>query len=121
MKEAVAKMLYDEAVTSLKKYCSENTDLIPEILTDDYPARVVFFPDPQIPLYAQQKIASEPEEKGEDEDHGGRLVVTCDVGVAVDSTLHFVLAAATLKKLIKKAETVCDIYYRAYRESEGTI
>ena len=47
------------------------------------------------------------------------LTVTIGLSTAVKSTLKFKMDAKLLKKLIKLAENVGDLYYHAYREQEG--
>lgn len=99
---------YDSAVENLRDFCDKNTNLIPVILDDRYPFRVQFIPNPQMSIFDNENI----DKNGEIKD----LIVTVGLSTAVKSTLEFKLDAKLLKKLIKLAETVGELYYHAFRE-----
>ena len=111
MKQNAAKTEYDAAVKALNKFCEEQTDLEVVILDDEYPIRVQFLPSTQLTMFSEANV----DESGEVND----LTVTVGLNSAVRSTLKFKMDAKLLKKLIKLAENVGNLYYQAYREQEG--
>ena len=102
---------YETAVGKLRKYCDENTDLTPVIMDEKYPIRVQFIPDSQLSLFGNKNI----DENGEVND----LTVSVGLVTAVESTLNFSINSKVLKKLIKLAETVGNLYYHAFRAVKG--
>ena len=110
-KKNTAQNNYETALDALRKYCEYQTDLEAYILTDTYPIRVQFIPKAQLDMFGYANV----DENGEVND----LTVTIGLSTAVKSTLKFKMDAKLLKKLIKLAENVGDLYYHAYREQEG--
>lgn len=106
-----AKTEYEAAVKALNKFCEEQTDLVAYILDDTYPIRVQFIPIPQFRLFSEDNV----DENGAVND----LTVAVGLSVAVRSTLKFKMDSKLLKKLIKLAENVGNLYYQAYREQQG--
>ena len=106
-----AKTEYDAAVKALNKFCDDQTDLEACILDDKYPIRVQFVPDSQLSLFGDENV----DENGE----VNNLTVTVGLSTCVKSTLKFKMDSKLLKKLIKLAENVGNLYYQAYREQEG--
>lgn len=107
----VAMDTYNVAVVALKKFCEEQTELEPYILTDEYPIRVQFIPCSQMSLFDDENI----DENGE----VNELMVTVGLISTIRSTLRFKMDSKLLKKLIKLAENVGRLYYQAYREQQG--
>lgn len=107
-----AKTEYDAAVKALNKFCKDQTDLEAYILDATYPIRVQFLPTSQISLFSEDNV----DENGEVND----LTVTVGLSTCVKSTLKFKMDSKLLKKLIKLAENVGNLYYQAYREQQGT-
>ena len=103
-----AKTEYDAAVKALNKFCKDQTDLEAYILDNEYPIRVQFLPTSQISLFSEDNV----DENGEVND----LTVTVGLSTCVKSTLKFKMDSKLLKKLIKLAENVGNLYYQAYRE-----
>lgn len=106
-----AKTEYDAAVEALKKFCDDQTELEAYILDDEYPIRVQFLPKSQLTMFGNNNV----DESGELND----LTVTVGLSSSVKSTLKFKMDSKLLKKLIKLAEIVGNLYYQAYREQEG--
>lgn len=104
-----AQSEYESAVEKLRQFCEYSTDLTPHIIDDEYPIRVQFIPDPQLSLFTEDNV----DENGEVND----LTVTVGLSTTVKSTLKFKMDSKLLKKIIKLAETVGNLYYHAFRES----
>lgn len=113
MKAYEARNSYKSAVEALRKYCDEKTDLSPVIRDDEYPFQVQFLPDPQQSFFGNENI----DENGEIHD----LTVTVGLTTTVKSNLIFKMEPAMLKKLIKLAETIGNLYYQAFREEAGDL
>jgi hypothetical protein len=99
------------AVVCLHQYCDKETDLTAVIRDEGYPFRVQFLPDPQTTIFGHENV----DENGEIND----LTVTVGLTTTVNSTLKFKMDTKQLKKLIKLAETLGNLYYQAYREQQG--
>lgn len=102
---------YAGAVERLTKYCEENTDLLPVILDREYPFCVQFIPDQQASLFGNENV----DENGEVND----MTVTVGLTTVVKSTLKFKMDSKLLKKLIKMAEALGNLYYHAFRAEHG--
>lgn len=111
MNPNAAKTEYDAAVKALNKFCEDQTDLEVHILDDEYPIRVQFLPNSQLTMFSDTNV----DENGEVND----LTVTVGLSSGVRSTLKFKMDSKLLKKLIKLAENVGNLYYQAYREQQG--
>lgn len=103
-----AQNAYDAAVDNLHDFCDKYTDLIPDIVDEHYPIVVQFIPNRQLSIFGNRNIDDNGEVK--------ELTVTVGLSTAVKSTLEFRLDAKLLKKLIKLAEQVGNLYYHAFRE-----
>lgn len=114
MKQNKAQNHYDTAVAALHKYCEKETDLSAVILSDQYPFRVQFVPDPQQTMFGDDNVDMET---GEIND----LTVTVGLTTTVKSTLKFKMDSKQLKKLIKLSEALGEVYYQAFREKAGDI
>ena len=108
-----ANTCYMSAVEKLNKYCEESTDLTAVILDETYPFRIQFIPKAQQTLFGYDNV----DENGEVND----LTVTVGLTTTVKSTLKFKMDSKQLKKLIKLAETVGNLYYQAFREEAGDL
>ncbi len=100
---------YEAAVEELKKFCEENTEF--DVCIDDarYPFRVRYLPSAQLNVFDEENV-----------DENGvvnELIVTVGISTKVNSTLRFRMDAGLLKKLIKRAERLGEIYYHAFREA----
>ena len=107
-----AQTEYNASVKALKKFCEDQTELEAYILDDEYPIRVQFLPKSQLTLFGDENVDT----NGEVND----LTVTVGLSTCVKSTLKFKMDSKLLKKLIKHAETVGNLYYQAYREQQGS-
>ncbi|MBQ8926092.1 MAG: hypothetical protein IJ051_07545 [Clostridia bacterium] len=110
-KSTPAKSEYEAAVEKLTKFCEDRTDLAPIIVDDNYPIMVIFYPNSQLSLFADDNVDNNGEVNS--------LTVTVGLSTSVKSTLKFKMDAKLLKKLIKLAEAVGNLYYHAFRETEG--
>ena len=110
-KKNEAQKRYEVAVEDLNKYCEKATDLTALIFDEEYPFRVQFFPKPQLSMFENV------DENGEIND----LTVTVGLTTTVKSTLKFKMDSKLLKKLIKLAEAVGNLYYQAFREEAGNL
>lgn len=109
-----AKIMYEEAVADLKKFCNEATDFETMILSDEYPMQIHFIPRPsQTSVFDTELI----DENGEI----GFISVSLGVSTVVRSNLDFRLDGATLKKLIKKAEKIGFAYLHYFRAAAGDL
>lgn len=109
-----AKIMYEEAVADLKKFCNEATDFEIMILSDEYPMQIHFIPRPsQTSVFNTELI----DENGEI----GFISVSLGVSTVVRSNLNFHLDGATLKKLIKKAEKIGLAYLHYFRAAAGDL
>ena len=108
-----AQTCYEAAVDALHKYCEKETDLSAVILDEEYPFRVQFLPDMQQTIFGNENV----DEDGVIND----LTVTVGLTTTVKSTLRFKMDSKQLKKLIKLAEAVGNMYYQAYREEAGDL
>ena len=106
-----AQTEYRQAEKALRKFCDENTDLELHVLDGQYPISLQFVPTSQLNLVGNENI----DENGEVND----LTVTVGLTTTVKSTLKFKMDSKFLKKLIKLAETVGQLYYQAFREEQG--
>ena len=102
-----AQKTYESAVEALNKYCEKETDLMPAIRDEKYPFRVQFIPNPDM---------FTPEDNVDENGEVNDMTVTVGLDTTVRSSLKFKMNSNQLKKLIKTAETVGDLYYRAFRE-----
>lgn len=116
MKKNEAQKHYEEAVELLCKYCDKETDLIAEILANEYPFRVKFSPDYQLSIFDERVDT----ETGEIKDPG-ELTITVGMTTAVKSTLKFKMDSKQLKKIMRLAEVVGNLYYQAFREQAGDL
>lgn len=108
------KIMYEEAVADLKKFCDETTDFEVMILSDEYPMQIHFIPRPaQTSVFDAELI----DENGEI----GFIAVSLGISTVVRSTLDFRLDGATLKKLIKKSEKVGFAYLHYFRSEAGDL
>ena len=107
-KKIAAQNKYADAVNELKDFCEDNTELDVTILDKEYPFRVQFRPSAQINFFGNENV--------NDDGDINDLTVTVGINTAVKSTLRFKMGANLLKKLIKMAEKVGELYYHAYRE-----
>lgn len=110
-----ARKHYDVACEKLKAFCEKETDLTPVILDNAYPFRVQFIPDVQLTMFEAANM--NVDENGEVND----LTITCGLNTTVKSTLKFKMDSKLLKKLIKQAETIGQLYYHAFREAAATL
>lgn len=110
-----AQSHYSVACDKLKKFCEKETDLTPVILDNAYPFRVQFIPDFQLTMF--EAANANIDENGEVND----LTITCGLNTTVKSTLKFKMDSKLLKKLIKQAETIGQLYYHAFREAAATL
>ena len=113
MRNNEAQTCYEAAVEALHKYCDKETDLSAVILDEVYPFRVQFLPDLQQTIFGNENV----DEDGVIND----LTVTVGLTTTVKSTLKFKMDSKQLKKLIKLAETVGNLYYQAFREEAGDL
>ena len=111
--ENVAQNCYESAIDELRKYCEKETDLAVVILDQKYPFRVQFIQDPQQTFFGYENV----DENGEIND----MTVTVGLTTTVKSTLKFQMESKELKKLIKLAEKLGDLYYHAFREEAGNL
>jgi hypothetical protein len=102
---------YETAVKALQKFCDEQAGLTAYILADEYPIRVRFIPDRQYSFFGNENFS----EDGSIND----LTVEIGLKTTVRSTLKFKMDSKLLKKLIKLAEKVGNLYYHAFREEQG--
>ena len=107
-----AQSAYKAATEALLQFCETSTDLTPVIMDEVYPFRVQYIPEQQMTMFENENI----DENGEVND----LTITVGMTTSVKSTLKFKMDSKLLKKLIKLAERVGDLYYHAYRESQDT-
>lgn len=113
MISTAANKYYEAAVEELNKHCDKATDLTAVILDEAYPFRVQFIPKAQQTFFGYDNV----DENGEVND----LTVTVGLTTTVKSTLKFKMDSKQLKKLIKLAETVGNLYYQAFREEAGDL
>ena len=109
----VAQRHYSVACDKLKEFCEKETDLTPVILDNAYPFMVQFIPDTQMTIFGYENV----DENGEVND----LTVTIGLNTTVKSTLKFKMDSKLLKKLIKLAEKIGQLYYHAFREAADTL
>ena len=113
MKNNEASMTYEAAVAELIDFCTREADLMPVILTEEYPFRVTFAPDNQISMFDTDNV-----------DENGvvnELIVTVGLETTVNSTLKFNMETTTLKKIIRMTEKLGALYYHAFREAAGDL
>lgn len=108
------KVMYEDAVADLKKFCAETTDFEIMILSDDYPLQIHFIPTPTQTSFFDTELVDENGEVG-------YISVILGVSTSVRSTLNFRLDGATLKKLISKAEKVGTAYLHYFRSAAGNL
>lgn len=113
MKNNKALLRYQEEIKALSKYCEDKTELTPVLLDGEYPFRVQFIPNAQMSMFGNENI----DENGEFND----LIITVGLTTTVKSTLKFKMDSKQIKKLLKMAEVVGNLYYQAFREEAGTI
>lgn len=113
MKNNEASMTYEAAVAELTDFCTREADLMPVILTEQYPFRVTFVPDNQITMFDTDNV----DENGE----VNELIVTVGLETTVNSTLKFNMETTTLKKIIRMTEKLGALYYHAFREAAGDL
>ena len=108
-----AQTHYSAACDKLKQFCEKETDLTPIILSDEYPFRVQFIPDVQLTMFPDDNV----DVNGEVND----LTITIGLNTTVKSTLKFKMDSKQLKKLIKHAEAIGQLYYHAFREAADSL
>lgn len=108
------KVMYEDAVADLKKFCNEATGFEITILSDDYPLQIHFIPTPTQTSFFDTELVDENGEVG-------CLSVILGVSTVVRSSLNFRLDGATLKKLISKAEKVGTAYLHYFRSAAGNL
>lgn len=108
------KIMYEEALADLKKFCDETTDFEVMILSDEYPLQIHFIPRPTQTSVFDAKLIDENGEIG-------FISVSLGVSTVVRSTLNFRIDGATLRKLIKKSENVGFAYLHYFRSEAGDL
>ena len=115
------KVMYEDAVADLKKFCNEATGFELTILSDDYPLQIHFIPTPTQTSFFDTELVDENGEVTDAE----QIITPCPpilgVSTVVRSSLNFRLDGATLKKLISKAEKVGAAYLHYFRSAAGNL
>lgn len=104
-----ARTEFESTRNTLMQYCEVACGYECEVKEETYPIRVVFKPMPKESLL--DKITIEP----------GELVIEVGLDTKVTSTLKFKMDSALLKKFIKSAEKIANLYYHAFREEAGDL
>ena len=107
-----AKYEFEAERNNLMKFCEAQTDYLCEIRHKDYPLAVVFTPNPQLGVFAENI-----DEDGEI----GEMTISCGLDTVVKSTLKFSMDATLVKKFIKSAEKIAFLYYHAFREEAWIV
>lgn len=111
--EAVSE--FKAAIADLENFCEKETNFKVHILTDCYPMQVHFTPAET----QQSMFDADTAELTDNVDENGEIksiIITLGISQQVRSNLNFKVEAALLKKLIKKAAKVGDLYLHAFRE-----
>lgn len=103
---------YTAAIADLEKFCEKETNFKVHILTDCYPLQVHFTPAETQQSMFDADTADNVDENGEITS----IIITLGISPQVRSNLKFKLEAALLKKLIKKASQIGELYLHAFRE-----
>lgn len=104
-----ARTEFESTRNTLMQYCEVACGYECEVKEETYPIRVVFKPMPKESLL--DEITIEP----------GELVIEVGLDTKVTSTLKFKMDSALLKKFIKSAEKIANLYYHAFREEAGDL
>lgn len=109
MKQKIAMKAYESALKSLDKFCSENTQLIAVVKSNEYPVQIRFVPDPQQDMFGNKNV--------HEDGTVNEIVVTVGVKTEVSSSMIFRTESKVFKKLIKLAESAGLLYYQAFAET----
>ncbi len=106
---------FKAAIADLENFCEKETNFKVHILTDCYPMQVHF-----TPAETQQSLFdADTAELTDNVDENGEItsiIITLGISPQVRSNLKFKMEAALLKKLIKKASKIGELYLHAFRE-----
>lgn len=108
----VARNTYMSARLDLEAFCEEQVGMQVDVITNQYPVVVKFTPG------SQMSIFSDPEENIDENGELNSMTVIVGLTTEVRSNLKFETDSKLLRKLIKKAEDIGELYYQAFVEGK---